>query len=596
MKKEAQIGVGRRVGKILAGARAESGASLHETAYGLCTVQALSKMEKGMQQIYKLDFDVILERLNKNPDNFECVLSKKEYEKMAVRENIEEAILFLDGERAREGLVKLRSLYKMSRAVERMFFYRTEGFYYLECEKNYSHAKESFKEALKSVALDYKKEEPGTERYSTWEVETLLGYGKACYQLGEADEASKVAQKCYSIACRISDEGLRARVYPKCVYYRGAWCDLSNEERIQNYEEALMQLRKNSISYFIIPLKKRVVALYKKSGNSERASYWERLVTPLEEIEEVYNKRVIEDAIFFRDYSCVHHLDYKIIRGERHTMGLTQESMMAGIYENQSTFSDIENGKCTMNGSKFSEIMERLGMVSERQSSFVPVYSFAELELIWKIRQASGRDDVEEVERLLASSSFLNPAMAASYKIVNSEIAKANEEICEELSKMLEKSYPMDAEIYYRPPFQWEMDAIVTCGIVAGKKCPEEILAMIEKLRNVFLQSDLDKRYCYREYGTILYNQIWVMSKAGMSEALHDVTEEGFRYSLECGKGGMLSRCAAAKAMEEGISNEMSVRYAHYAVIFAELYYKASINEYVDFYEWIKREGAVKKA
>jgi hypothetical protein len=68
----------------------------------------LNKIEKDECEANKLIIDILLERLGRCPDELECMISQKEYDKMAERNRMEQAITDREFETAGELLLQYK--------------------------------------------------------------------------------------------------------------------------------------------------------------------------------------------------------------------------------------------------------------------------------------------------------------------------------------------------------------------------------------------------------------------------------------------------------------------------------------------------------
>lgn len=212
--------------------------SQKKLAKGICSPQALSKIERGEAEVDKQTFDIILERLGKSPDALECILSQQQYEKMVIRDSVEEAIMRGEIDKVRICLEKYKKCCKMDNKIDKMFCLRLEGFFMLDCTTEYEKAKECFQKAIAITLPDFKQNFFEDSLCSTWEIENVLGYAKSVYQLGNKDEAREIVDACYNTASNIRDKELRTRILPKCSYLKILWCEKPGYQEIAAGEEA----------------------------------------------------------------------------------------------------------------------------------------------------------------------------------------------------------------------------------------------------------------------------------------------------------------------------------------------------------------------
>ena len=80
------------IGRIIEKLRQEKNYSRKKLCQGLCSTQTLIKIENNKSDVDKFMSDILLQRLGKSPDKLEILISKEEYRKLYMRDEIEELI------------------------------------------------------------------------------------------------------------------------------------------------------------------------------------------------------------------------------------------------------------------------------------------------------------------------------------------------------------------------------------------------------------------------------------------------------------------------------------------------------------------------
>ncbi len=73
--------------------RYKKGITRNRLSRGICSQQLLIKATNSDTNIELFAFKILVERLGKSPESLEYILSKKEYDNVIKRDNIEDAIL-----------------------------------------------------------------------------------------------------------------------------------------------------------------------------------------------------------------------------------------------------------------------------------------------------------------------------------------------------------------------------------------------------------------------------------------------------------------------------------------------------------------------
>lgn len=217
---------------------------------------------------------------------------------------------------------------------------------------------------------------------STYEMENLLLYAIILYKMKKIDEANEHVWMCEAYIRRhFSDMEEYSKIYPKCVWtFTYVNKNLGDKNIISLCDDALMLLRKNAISYFLVPIMGEMISRLNFIGETTKAEYWQVYYDILVKMYEKYAPDMSLDYLFFNPYQCEYHLDYELIKGERVAKGYTQESLIEGIYESPEPLSRIENGRTIPRKKKLEAIMKKLDIEKGRYNSFLVTDSFENLE------------------------------------------------------------------------------------------------------------------------------------------------------------------------------------------------------------------------
>ena len=113
------------VGDLIEKERARVGVSREKLASVICTLQSLYRVGVEDSVTDVLTFEILFERMGQSVDSLEYILSQEEYDKILMRDEIEDRIMCGNAVDAKSMLDKYKSLYGELEGVEKMYYYRT---------------------------------------------------------------------------------------------------------------------------------------------------------------------------------------------------------------------------------------------------------------------------------------------------------------------------------------------------------------------------------------------------------------------------------------------------------------------------------------
>ena len=123
------------VGDLIEKERARVGVSRDKLASGICTQQALYRVGVEDSVTDVLTFEILFERMGQSVDSLEYILSREEYDKILMRDEIEDRIMCGNAVDAKSMLDKYKLLYGELEGAEEMYYYRTLAAIELYCGK-----------------------------------------------------------------------------------------------------------------------------------------------------------------------------------------------------------------------------------------------------------------------------------------------------------------------------------------------------------------------------------------------------------------------------------------------------------------------------
>ncbi len=625
---------GYAIGGIVKEERKKKGVTQKELAEGLCTVQTLSAIEAGKSDTDKLLMDVFLQRLGKSPDKLECVLPAEEYDKIRVRDLTERLIMKDKGEKAGYLLERYRSFFRETDRVQQMYFHRTKAYILLRTGvlREYSgkmepvpgehmpvllEAKEHLAAAIKMTVPQWQepREKGGLPRrerrrqreapagrgrkgrlLSTYELENLLGYGKALYLEGEKERAVSLFWDCLEyMEGHFTDEEERAKLIPKCVWLVSVTDDGPEKglRILQACEDALLLLRRQAVTYFMPPLLEEVIRRYRQLGARAKEAEWAALYRPLRGRLEACAPELWSNSLFYNVHQMEYHLDFEVVRAERLARQYSQEALAEEIYRSSESLSRVERGKESPNRKKLEGLMQKLGLEKSRYNTYLVADSFEVFERKQEIdRLISRRMLTEAQEKLKQLKAMLDLSIQENARycrrielitqfnrgLITGEKAK------EEAYALLWQTYRYDAETPYRPPFYEEARLLAHINVFTGRRVRDDFyFGLLEKALGCYQRSRVDKIYRCQSFAILAQNYIFVLQDTTrvkrsafdeFSKRLGKMIHQTDRYCLICGKGaGIASNLNVLCGLQLGMGEEeLGRQYMHQAYLMSRLF------------------------
>lgn len=581
------------IGQIIKSEREKQNINKRKLSYGICTRQMLYRIEENNCNEDKFLLDILLQRLGKSPDKLEIVLNYQEYEKVRIRDTINESLLKKKYDKAEYLLEKHVSVFKNNEDVRGMFYYRTKA--YIEAEKNnIEKAVEYIRKALDITLKDWENE--GIDGYliSTYEMENLLFYGKLIYMMGNNKEAFTHLKQCLNyIECNFSDQEEMAKIYPKCVWLIANTLQEDDFQIIHLCENTLEKLRMQAISYFMPPIMDILIGVYKKQGNIIRAEFWERYYSILIKLYGEYQSQISLDCLFYNPYQCEYHLDYEIIRYERMARQCSQWELVDGIFKNRETLSRIENGKTIPKGMNFNSLMRALNIDKERFNGFVCTESFLIMEMKNKLdfylstyRLKDAEMQLKMIEEALDNSIKNNRLFIRNIRniIQRFEGEITNEEMLLQGEALLAETY--DYEKNDRVPMRNEALIIAQqISIMYSMGDKVNAISKLKRVLSLYGKSKIKIKYRSRSYGILFANYIKYLAENNKEKIAERMADTGIKRELYVGKLSILGNCLLIKGCVcENKSEEEVKSYIRDAFYLYELCYNENESELIRQY------------
>ncbi|MDE7325072.1 MAG: hypothetical protein K2N63_02150 [Lachnospiraceae bacterium] len=581
----------------------EKGIPLTKIADGLCAYAEVQGIRMGEIECDLFLFQIILQRMGESPDKLEYIVSEREYRWEKMRVQMTSCVF----QGKKEWIGRAIRLYEEKLADigqgHRMFacWMRAMAAYWQEGDL--AAAKDWLIRAVWATFPLWEKEDWGNSRLSVMELENILALVRVRQEREEAEQG--LLGRCGIYIRRyVTDGEEHAKIYAKYAWLRARQELMETSVGGGNVKwalnlcgEALGELRRYNMEYFVRPLLKTILECCRKLGEYGKEvllkEEYGECFQALENVHEEFGACWMpQDSILWNCTQKMYHLESELFRAERQAHDMTQEEAAEGIYANAKTLRAVENGHTSPHGVNFCGLMEKYGLHRERRMGFVITDSMEVLRLRKEIQGHICRQEYENVLPLLSKmEKKLDMGVAENIQAVKwlyglvdlEEGRRGMEEILKENWELLNMTYhllpeeigelgeiavvkkkgrgrPKKGHITkahgYRVPFKTEADILNHIVILlkqAGRM--EEALRLNEWLVAGFEQSRVGVEFRYVSYGLLLGNL------AKTKESFEDGAK-AVRYDLRCGKLGGLARdyMTVACAMMEDSGNREQCR------------------------------------
>ena len=390
----------KSLGILLCNLRKEQEINQKELIRGVCSLSTLSRFESGEREPSKILFDALISKLGKNSNKWEIILNENDKLLIKLKNYIEYLIKVEKWEHLEEALNHYKELIKFDKNLNNQYLSLIKAFIY----KNTKEYKKAQKECI--IGLELTNFKINLENFK---IDTLLSENElrlVCL-LGEVlveenvinnldiynywkEIISYVEEKC-------TDEEYKLNFYIISIYNIAyvLFCNNNYYESVLYVNKGMEYIIKNKSMHYlekflllITYLKKYVD--YKLFIISKNMDY-ECIEVILDTLNKWNLKNFDEKEIYIRPYNNIYSIN-EVIKNTRNYNNKTQEELILSKDEklfvgNQSSISNIENGKRTPRKSSSKHFLENLGIGNEDESYRLSVMgdNFELEELVCKI-------------------------------------------------------------------------------------------------------------------------------------------------------------------------------------------------------------------
>lgn len=369
--------------KLLKNIRTEEKVSLDQLAMGLMSASQLVKIENGERPINKNIRDRLLERLGVAKELYENLLDLCDFEEWDYKKKILSAIQDKKIEDAYRLLKEYKAHLRENDRINHQFILAMWG----EVLKQEGASKEKIAECYRKAVIltipDAEKVWSEKRPLSVLEMNLLLEtiiYGN------NMDYLNKCRVLMEYIDTGYYDEIMKAKIYPKIVYYylkkqilfKEYWNMETQTENLKICEKAIDKLRDAGRTYYLVELLEIEIQILETMPEDAVTEHLEKNETDrinakelMSMIKNLYAEyevpAYIQDCTYFYQQKWIFSMK-DVLRTRREMFGLTQEQLCEGICSVKS-LRRAEKGQTDMQRETLKKLLNRLGLSGQMQWS-----------------------------------------------------------------------------------------------------------------------------------------------------------------------------------------------------------------------------------
>ena len=369
--------------KLLKNIRTEEKVSLDQLAMGLMSASQLVKIENGERPINKNIRDRLLERLGIAKELYENLLDLCDFEEWDYKKKILSAIQNKKIEDAYRLLKEYKAHLRENDRINHQFILAMWG----EVLKQEGASKEKIAECYRKAVIltipDAEKVWSEKRPLSVLEMNLLLEtiiYGN------NMDYLHKCRVLMEYIDTGYYDEIMKAKIYPKIVYYylkkqilfKEYWNVETQTENLKICEKAIDKLRDAGRTYYLVELLEIEIQILETMPEDAVTEHLEKNGTDrinakelMSVIKNLYAEyevpAYIQDCTYFYQQKWIFSMK-DVLRTRRAMFGLTQEQLCEGICSVKS-LRRAEKGQTDMQRETLKKLLNRLGLSGQMQWS-----------------------------------------------------------------------------------------------------------------------------------------------------------------------------------------------------------------------------------
>ena len=369
--------------KLLKNIRTEENVSLDQLAMGFMSASQLSKIEKGERPIDKDIRDRLLERLGIAKELYENLLDLCDFEEWDYKKKILSAIQNKKIEDAYCLLKEYKAHLRENDRINHQFILAMWGEVLKQEGASKEKIAECYQKAVRLTIPDAEKVWWEKRPLSVLEMNLLLEtiiYGN------NMDYLHKCRVLMEYIDTGYYDEIMKAKIYPKIVYYylkkqilfKEYWNVETQTENLKICEKAIDKLRDAGRTYYLVELLEIEIQILETMPEDAVTEHLEKneadkinareLMSVIKNLYAEYEvPAYMQDCTYFYQQKWIFSMK-DVLRTRREMFGLTQEQLCEGICSVKS-LRRAEKGQTDMQRETLKKLLNRLGLSGQMQWS-----------------------------------------------------------------------------------------------------------------------------------------------------------------------------------------------------------------------------------
>lgn len=421
-----------KIGAAIYTLRTSKNISQGKLCYGLCSVSTLSRIENGKDNISRLLFESLLQRLGKSPDKYEYLAGKNEKLILDMRKQILDAYAEENVLLAFDKLKNLSCTLNKNDTINKQFISKMKTLLSYSQEdsctnlsKNMIIQEKTVIGLLQTLQITVPKIMIGQLISHYLSIEELRIYfliGARYLDLYDTDTSIRIFIEIIDyFEEKYYDKEEWLKLYPQTVYQLGLQYEAAGEyEKLYSIcTKGINLLVENTCIYYLPELLHMKTAAIKGLNNAVGYSYkgikdneYSKLISQAQCLDELIHEFFLHDDVenihlissYKQDNIKFIYLVNEIIKRQRKLQKKTQEDLSTKFYTSEH-MSRIEIGRKTPNTKNYHMIMDELGLSKERYQSSIITEDF---EILVKDRNLSSHIEkfqFEEAEKLFLEIS-----------------------------------------------------------------------------------------------------------------------------------------------------------------------------------------------
>lgn len=595
---------GRKISEILTILRTEKRLVQDKLCLGLCTKSTYSKYERGERIPDRLLLNAMLQRMGKNPDKLETMLTAEEYDYFCWKKKVITAVID-------EDIVALQKLLEEPTAIDiiinenlqQQFLYQMQVVVESRTEGNVERCIRLLEQAVEFTMPEIKIYEMEHYLISVEEMELLLRLMDFYIRGKHEKEAVTILARIVGYIDKYYDDNeIKLKIYPKAVKLLVPFL-LEEQKQLEAMllcEKAIKLLCWQGVLFDLVDLLEWYLKCSKGIGRTEQVIRYEKQLWALKEVYKEYGIDKNQMGNSLQSYSNQErYLVDEVIKKCRVEKAMSQEVLSEGICTPE-TLSRIESGNRGPNTRNFRALMEKLETGLDYYNGGLDTNDFLLLEKKLELDRAISLSKWEEAHQML---NVLKEQLDMS-RPQNKRIIQADENCIlfnegklglKEFLKSCEQAIGCENEKWRTEAFWNQFFTGYKVRIMNFIACiyrvdnqHDNAIFILEHVLEQLVNSKVELEDRSRSSMLVIGNLSSWYGASGQLEKCIETCEAGIKLCIKCGRAMSLGEFFGnkAEAMNEkaGSATEKSRHYLRWAYYISDLIEARSTTAYTDTY------------